>query len=543
MSLKKLKQTKIFFDLTSKKNQKILLFFLFSFSAYCAIVLGKSWDEGPNLFQGKNTLEYLFSLGKNNNYYWGREYYSGFYWSLQYLLTTIFPSKFQISISHIINLIFSISAIIGVNQISKELFNKNVGKIIFLVLFFYPVFFGHMPINPKDTILAFSHVWITLLAIKYLKKQSYNKNSASNYFLSIGVILALATGIQLFFLASLIPIIFFILFEIFLFKKIVNKNFDKKIFLLDIIKSFIVFYFLLILFWIDAHPNILVLPYKIFYAALTNTFATGWPTNLVNGSYYLSHEVPKFYLLINLIYKSPEYFLITYILFFVLIIKSNLFFKRKFNYFNYKIYFISFILLYSIFLVFLVPFPLYDGMRLFLWSIPYFCIIPGLTIYYLFKNFNKKIPKITSIFLSLCVVYFFYNFFTITPYQYTYLNALNGDRENRYQRFENDYWGVSIKELIKRTNFENNEKFKIATCGVNSSVVNKYLKQKGIFINKFFTPKESDYLIMTNRVTFAGENGEYSRNLTNCLDKFKGKNISQVKRNNLILSVVRKIQK
>ena len=42
----------------------------------------------------------------------------------------------------------------------------------------------------------------------FRKKQSYNKNSASNYFLSIGVILALATGIQLFFLASLIPIIF-----------------------------------------------------------------------------------------------------------------------------------------------------------------------------------------------------------------------------------------------------------------------------------------------------------------------------------------------
>ena len=199
-------------------------------------------------------------------------------------------------------------------------------------------------------------------------------------------------------------------------------------------------------------------------------------------------------------------------------------------------------LLYSIFLVFLVPFPLYDGMRLFLWSLPYFCIIPGLTIYYLLENFNQKIPKITLIFLFLCIVYFFYNFFTITPYQYTYLNALNGNPENRHQRFENDYWGASIKELIKYTNFENSKNFKIATCGVNYTIVKNYLKQKGIFINKFFSPKESDYLIMTNRVMFAGEKAEYSRNLTNCFDKYEGNDLSKVTRNGLILSVIRKIK-
>ena len=122
-----------------KKKQKILLFFLFSFSAYCALIIGKSWDEGYHLLQGESTLDYLLTLGKVDKYFWGREYYSALYWSLQYLLTTAFSSKYQIEVSHLTNLIFSLATIIGIGQLGKELFNKKVGKIIFLILFFYPI--------------------------------------------------------------------------------------------------------------------------------------------------------------------------------------------------------------------------------------------------------------------------------------------------------------------------------------------------------------------------------------------------------------------
>ena len=543
MNLKKLKKTEIFFELINKKKQKILLFFLFSFSAYCALTIGESWDEGHSLLQGKNTLAYLFSLGKVDKYFWGREYYSAFYWSLQYLLTTVFPSKYQIEIGHLINLFFSLATIVGMGQVGKELFNKKVGKIIFLILFFYPIFFGHMSMNPKDTILAFGHVWITLFILKYLRKQHFNnKDIINNYLITIGTLAALSTGIQLFFLGSLIPIFLFILLEIFFFKKIIDKNFNKKKFLYDLIKCFMVFYFLLILFWIDVHPNILVLPYKIFIAAFSNSFMTGWPSNLVNGNYYLSNEVPKLYFLINIIYKSPEYFLITYLFFFMLILRSNLFFKRKFIYFNYKLYFIIFMLIFPNLLVFIIPFPLYDGVRLFLWVLPYFSIIPGLMIYYLIENFNYMKSKLTFAFLSAWIIYFLFNFFMITPYQYTYLNIFNGEAKNRYQKFENDYWGTSIKELIKYANFGNNKDLKIATCGINPGIVKKYLEKKGISINKFFAPKESDYLVMTNRVTFAGEKAEYSKNMISCFDKYKGIDVFKVTRNGLVISVIRKIK-
>ena len=530
----------------NKKKQTILLFFLFSFSAYCALIIGKSWDEGTDLLHGKSTLNYLFSLGKFDDYFVGREYYSAIYWSLQYLLTTIFPSKYQIEISHLVNLIFSLAAIIGISQLGKELFNKKVGKIIFLVLFFYPIFFGHMGMNPKDTILAFSHVWITLLTLKYLRKQHCeDKDYINNYIISIGVLAALSTGIQLFFLGSLIPIFLFVLLEIFFFKKIVNKKFNNKKFFYDLVKCFAVFYFLLIFFWIDTHPNILTLPLKFFMEALSNTYVTGWPFNLVNGNYYLSWQVPQLYILVNIFYKSPEYFLMTYIFFLFIIIKSSLFFDKKFIYFRYKLCLIIVILIFPILVSLIIPFPLYDGLRLFLWALPYFCIIPGLTIYYLVENLNFAWSKLASILLSLLIIYYLFNFFSYTPYQYTYLNIFSGKAENRYQKFENDYWGVSIYELLKYSDFDKEKTIKIATCGINSAQAKKYLRKKG-YANLIFSDlKQADYIIMTNRTSLvSGELTAKSTNETvkiiNCFDRFEGEDAFQLKRNGSLLSVIRK---
>ena len=113
-------------------------------------------------------------------------------------------------------------------------------------------------------------------------------------------------------------------------------------------------------------------------------------------------------------------------------------------------------------IIILSPFPVYDGMRLFLWALPYYCIIPGLTIYYLIENFSFIKQKIALSILLILFIYHLLNFLWITPYQYTYLNFLNGKIENRYKKFENDYWATSIAELVKNVNFRNNDVIKMA---------------------------------------------------------------------------------
>jgi len=129
----------------------------------------------------------------------------------------------------------------------------------------------------------------------------------------------------------------------------------------------------------------------------------------------------------------------------------------------------------------------------------------------------------------------------MTPYQYTYLNILNGKVEFRYKKFENDYWGSSIKELINKVNFDKEEKIVLATCGINQAVAEYYLKKRGYSNFLFGDEKDSNYIIMTNRVTLDNKNIYKSKNLINCFDKFKGENTFKVTRNGMLLSVIRKI--
>ena len=525
----------------TKTKQKILFFFLVIFSIYCALTIGKAWDEGFLVTQGKVTLNYLLSLGRIELIdLYQREYYSPIFYSLKFLFSQIFPIKYQIEISHIINLFFSLSAIIATKKFSKELFNENVGKYVFLILFFYPVFFGHMGFNSKDTILAFSHVWIFYLSIRYLKKQNI-KDKANSYIAIISILAAVSAGINLFFLGTLIPIFLFVLLDIFFLKKFICPAFNLKKFLIDIVKGFIIFYFLLVLFWVDTHPNILLLPFNFFLEWIIGDVEKGAPYNLLNGEYFLYYDTPKSYLLVNLFYKSPEYFLFCYVIFLITFLNLNIFFKKKIQLFNYKLLLILSMIIFPFLIVWFLHFSLYDGLRHVLWILPYFCIIPALTIYYLVENFKSIKVKFTLSFLSLFIIYFFYNFFTLTPYQYTYLNLFSGKTENRYQKFENDYWGASTKELIEMIDLDKDRSIIFSFCGINHVVAKYYLKKRGYSNFKFDNEENAEYVIMTNRVTLNKKNIWKSENLINCYDKFKGNDSFKVSRNGVILSVVRKL--
>ena len=137
----------------------------------------------------------------------------------------------------------------------------------------------------------------------------------------------------------------------------------------------------------------------------------------------------------------------------------------------------------------------------------------------------------------MLAVLFLYNFVIITPYQYAYSNIFAGANKNKFNKFENDYWGSSIRELIYKSKFKDNEIIKISTCGINHKIADKYFKKRGYMSIEFVHPEESKYMIMTNRTLLNKETGKIS----NCFNVYKGIDIFKVERNELILSVVRKI--
>jgi hypothetical protein len=236
--------------------------------------------------------------------------------------------------------------------------------------------------------------------------------------------LALGLGTRFAFIATLIPLVFYIIYVI--YKRRLNKEIKNG--LLDALKIFLIASFIVILFWAPV-PAVL---FKGSLDLFLNLFKHPWgyPYVLLNGEIYEARNVPFYYIFVNLFYKSPEYIIILYLIF-ILNFKNIFIFLLKLdkNIFSKQIFIIACLILPTILHIF-NPFSVYDGLRLFLFLLPYFSIIPALVIFYLIKNYKIKICKIFLTINCALFAYFLYFFISLTPYHYSYINLFAGSYTN-----------------------------------------------------------------------------------------------------------------
>ena len=531
----------------NKKIEISVQFFLFSFLIYYALTVGNSWDQYFNMMRGSERLKYLFSFGSYESHFINNEnekFYPGLYDTLVMFITKIFPKKYEDQIWNLTNSLFSLSCIFGLYNLTKLLFNKHVGKIVFIICFLNPIFFGHMAINPKDTIVALAVIWSTYLIIKYLQIQNIKKTS--KYVILSGLIIGLGTGVRTPFLINLLPLFIFVFIDILFTKKIINKHFSSKKFFIDIFLVLIISYFLTIFAWPHVHGNIFLEPFRLALEQIKNVFGIPWI--LFNGTFYETSNLPYYYILVNLFYKSPEYILFSYIIFIIILIFKKDFFDLSFKNFNIKIFLIISVILFPTLYFIILPHPVYDGLRLFLFIIPFFNIIPGLAIYYLFKSLNLNYSKLFLSTIFILFFYFLYFFIILTPYQYVYLNKFVGDFSQSYKKFENDYWAVSANELVSKITYSENifskdSRAKIIFCGAPLGMIKNDLdkiKNLNYESANLFNYDSYDYVFMTNRSIGNDKNEKSLQNVKTCFDKFDGEDLFSVKRNGLILSTFRK---
>ena len=533
----------------SKKISFIFLSTFFLYALYCVMQLGLTWDIAYHYELGKDRLDYLFSLGSkvSTNYTkeWNPDkFYPGVYSTISIFFAHFLSKKYIFESIYIINLIFAFLAVFGIQKISREFFNKQIGKITFVICLFNPIFFGHMGINTMDIPMASAYIWFFYSTIKYLKKQHiYEKK---NYYVFYSALaLGFVLGIRYSFIIMLIPIFLFIFLEIFYFKILINKRFSKKVFYIDAAKVLIFAYLMMVLFWPETHPNIFLLPIKFAIEGLSVPF--GAPFTLYNGEILLTHKLPTTYFLVNLFYKLPEFIILSYLIFFCFFIKVGFYFKKRIKGFYFKIFSILFILIFPNLLLFVNPWGIYDGIRLFLYLIPFICIPPALISFFLYKMIKKNLYKYIFLLLVIFQIFFLFNFFALTPYQYVYLNFFAGKYSENSKKFENDYWGISTKELISKISnkevITNNSKIKVAVCGITDVHIKYYLKRyKNLKFKIVNLDENFDYIIMNNRINWDLKNIEIDtmKNKT-CFDKYLGEDIIQIKRRGLILSKLTKI--
>ena len=165
---------------------------------------------------------------------------------------------------------------------------------------------------------------------------------------------------------------------------------------------------------------------------------------------------------------------------------------------------------------------------------PYLVLIPAVTFYLLTNYLNIFFTLVKSITIIL-IIFHTINFLSITPYHYTYLNAFSGEKDKRYKKFENDYWSVTLKELILSSNLPE-RKINFHSCGVSPGLTKTYMKQR--YGNVEYTDiKNATYIIMTNRTVSSRK----SDKITNCFDEYTSENVHEVVRNGIILSSIKKI--
>ena len=95
------------------------------------------------------------------------------------------------------------------------------------------------------------------------------------------------------------------------------------------------------------------------------------------------------YLLINYLYKLPEFIIFLYIITFPILIYKYKRLKGLFKNFNIKIILIIILLVYPNLILIFINYSIYDGIRLFLWAVPYLTIIPAIIVYCILNEKNN----------------------------------------------------------------------------------------------------------------------------------------------------------
>jgi hypothetical protein len=524
----------------TNKKKNIYLFFLlpiFLYGIYCSLIIGKSWDAFFFINLGKERLAYLFSLGlKDQSEIFISEVYPGIYNTLSAFILQLFPKQFELNIFHLTNFSISTLVAVGTYKLTKKLFNKQIGICAFIIFILLPVFFGHMSINDRDTITAFSNIWISFYVLQYIK---LNKDKKKKYIFILGFLLALGLGVRFAFIATLLPIC---LYFIYLIYKLRKKIKIKEI-IYDVIKILLISSVIIIVFWVPTHENIISKIPQLLKKSFDTGF--GYPFIFLNGEVFESANYPKNYIFKNLFFKTPEYILILYVLFIGLIFKIYKNFLNEINGFRIKVIFVLFNLFLPSILILFSPYSLYDGLRLFIYILPYFSILPAIVCFYLYKNISELLNKSLLILTLFFKIYYIYIFLTLTPYHYTYLNLFAGKFSKTNEKFENDYWGTSLRELSKK--IKNNQLLKskgflkVSICGVGKGSVNYYLnKVQNLNYKIVGSDKKSDFIIIVNRVLWDYDNVN-NKNIKTCFDKYRGKSIEEVKRNGLVLSAIKQV--
>ena len=440
------------------KKEEVFLYSYLTILLIIGVIIyndyGISWDEEISRSNGLFALEYIYSiLGLDFNYeipnifsnskQTFREYNDNFYGVVFDLPLGFIEYIFKIELTqnyyflrHFFNYLIFIIGSYYFFLTLKNFFSFNLSIIGFTMLILTPRIFAESFYNNKDI------VFLSFFCIaNYYAVQFFLKENIPNL-VKFGIAVGLANGVRV---AGLIIPMLILFFSVIKFEE---KN------ILQLLKKKII-YCLSILFFIYLfYPYIWENPFHII-DAVSKFSDFDWKGNVFYlGNYEIAKYMPWHYLPLIIIATLPT---INIILFFIALIAVLKFSIN--NFINIKTNDsllwkdnLQFYLQYNFLIIFAVIFliieknsTIYGGWRQVYFIYPSMIFLSVYGVYLVsnyFANKNKIFISIIYIFLISQVIWIISNH----PYQYVYYNYFA--RDYIKNNFENDYWGVSNKDLL-----------------------------------------------------------------------------------------------
>ena len=443
------------------KNQKsyvlntTILFFLsllfvvlFTFVDY-----GISWDENIQNMYGNAIIKYYLSGFKNDSFlnFPSINHYGGFFDSIVAILNRMHPFG-KMEARHLFTALTGILGIVGVYYLTRILAGKTAGLISAIMITLTPTYYGNMFMKPKDIPFAVGYVisvYCILLVINSFPKVP------SKLVYWMGGFIGFAIGIRVggFLLIGYMGLGILIYSLLLLWIKKYTFNFLFQRSSVIVLKSLLISYMVLLLFWPYAQLNPIVNPFHSLFK-MSNFYRDVYEIfegNLIHPS---NGGFPRYYLLKYFSINLPELVLILGsfgLLFFVYRMYIN--FKTQ----KYKKSISLFIVTLSFGLplvfFFLKNPPVYNGSRHFVFLVPIFVCMGGIVLYEILHFLYYKSKISFFIFILTMAVYTGNHLrilWQIHPYQYIYYNYFVGGLPGAFKKYEMDYWVVSYAELIKK---------------------------------------------------------------------------------------------
>lgn len=358
----------------------------------------------------------------------------------------------RIKVKHILTFLLSLATYVSVAGIVGILVNWEYAWFGPVILALFPRFWGHSFFNPKDIPFAAMFTLATFLGAClvgcYLKAEQEELklgiNKITIYSLLYGILLGLVTGIRI----GGFLLLFFIVFAHLV--TILGKGSVYRYFL-----RFWIFYGVIFICWMATttivYPASWSNPVGWFVEAVQYLSKHEWSGKILfEGQFISAQSLPWHYLPKWLVITIPLIFQISFLLGLFLVISRY----KKLT--PIKRACVILVLLQIFFLpaiAILKQSTIYNGMRQFLFMLPGIAAFSATALIWLYQKISRKNVRIFAV--ALIIILFspiVFDMVALHPYEYIYFNRIFGGLKGALNRYETDYWGLSMREGVEWIN-------------------------------------------------------------------------------------------